>query len=101
MSAPKIRFIVETLSDHPRPYTGGPRHLATVTSTITGRSLRYLSKGPRNAATLVRRATNTWDCLHCTEQDATGRQFNWATNGVIVYDHQVEEAHILALEVQP
>lgn len=99
MSAPKIRFIVETLSNYPR--NGGSQHLATVTSTVTGRSLRYVSNGPRNAAALARRATNTWDCLHCTEQDVTSHQFGCAANGVTVYDYQVGEEHILQLEVQP
>lgn len=76
---PKIRFIVETYSCWS---SGNSQHLAHITSTMTGRELRFIANGRSHAASIARAALNGWDGVYHPEHDLSVREWQRAAKGV-------------------
>lgn len=97
---PAIRFIVETVSSE-TDRNGNRYHWARITSTITGRSIRFHSNGQGNALHLLRRVIGlyTFPTVSGIEMTLPKRQWQRTCNGIVLYEHQVTAQMITDLEV--
>ena len=96
-----IRFIIETVSSA-TDVNGNRYHIATVTSTKTGRYL-YLDSvgGPSNAHGLIKGTLELdWEEIHSSNHTETIRRFNEIKKyrKKAIYEHEVTLKMLKALE---
>lgn len=97
-----IKFIVDTTSSK-TDVNGNRYHFATITSALTGKTLRVKSVGgDSNAVGLVRNiACAGWDEIHSTQSEMAIRPFRHARDFHLPgakYEHEITLADFEAME---
>lgn len=98
----KIRFIVETVTSM-TDACGNRYHFATITSTLTGKSVRFEADGSNNAASIAYRITKDWGALYCIGYEVPKTEWKRMAKSITLYEHMLTtpSAEVAALEQTP